>query len=169
MEDPNSKSHEEPKQINSVHPSGLNRAQRRKVGQLERNELKALQAVPVSEFVPFDTQGVEYAEGVTPPIHDPSWPWMLEEITQRRSDNKIITHKMTGMSTKAVSAIRISYAKPQDHLTFRRGKPLAIEFKDAVTTLKLTRQGRAEKKPVVVTNAEDAIDALKGEESEKPI
>lgn len=149
------------------HPTGLNRRARRKLGQIENAEVKALAKIPTSEFKPLDVSGLEYDEGVTPPVHDPTWPWMLEEVTQRLSDKKIIAHKMTGFSTKAVSGIRIQWAKPQDHFDFRRGKPLALEFKDAVTTMKLTHQSRQEKAPVVATNADDAIAALKEQESEK--
>lgn len=169
MEDPNQKpiAEERKPQINSIHPSGLNRAQRRHGDKHDRRaaraEMEKLKNIAVKEFEPLDVSGLEYEDGVTKPVRDPSWPWMLEEVTQRLNDNKIIAHKMTGMSTRTVSNIRIHYAKPEDHLLFRRGKPIALEFKDAVTTMKLTRQNRNEKTPVIATSAEQAIEALESE------
>lgn len=78
---------------------------------------------------------------IEPPKIDPTWPWVLEEVTQRKSDGKIIKHTAVGMTTAQVNKINISYATGQDHFNFRRGKPMQIEFEDATTTLKLTRQG----------------------------
>lgn len=167
MEDPNAKPIEETKEQPKPHPMGLNRAQRRKLNKIGNTDLKELSKIPTSEFKPLDVSGLEYEEGVAKPIHDPTWPWMLEEVTQRLSDGKIIAHKMTGMSTKTVSGIRIHYAKPEDHLTFRRGKPLAIEFKDATTTMKLTRQSKIEKPQAVATSAEEAIEMLKGKDEKE--
>lgn len=78
---------------------------------------------------------------IEPPKIDPNWPWVLEEVTQRKSDMKIVKHTAIGMTTAQVNKIKISYASGLDHFNFRRGKPLQIEFEDATTTLKLTRQG----------------------------
>ena len=92
---------------------------------------------------------------IAPPKIDPNWPWVLEEVTQRKSDNKIIKHTATGMTTAQVNKINIRYASGQDHFNFRRGKPLQIEFEDATTTLKLTRQGPSRGNMRIVRSLDD--------------
>lgn len=93
---------------------------------------------------------------IAPPTIDPSWPWVLEEITQRKSDGQILKHTAVGMSTSQVNKIRINYATGKDHFDFRRGKPMQLEFEDATTTLKLTRQGPS-RGNLKVVNIKDEI------------
>jgi hypothetical protein len=106
---------------------------------------------------------------IAPPKIDPQWPWVLEEITQRKSDGQILKHTATGMTTAQVNKIRINYASGKDHFDFRRGKPMQLEFEDATTTLKLTRQGPSRGHLKVVNMKETIEGAVKnaiGKENE---
>ena len=79
----------------------------------------------------------------TEPKIETTWPWVLIEKTTDKVTGKIIKWTAQGLSTAAVSKIKIPYCTGKQIYDFRRGKAIEFELEDVKSLYWLYRQGES--------------------------